>query len=133
MKKVLTVGVFDYFHLGHLRLFKQCKAHGDYLIVAVQDGSYILKYKPYAKVLYSTNERIEMLEALRTVDEVIVYQDVDKIVKEVDFDVFAIGEDQTHNGFITAADWCIKNKKEIVRLKRTEGISSSNIKQNIGK
>ena len=74
-----------------------------------------------------------MLEALRTVDEVIVYQDVDKIVKEVDFDVFAIGEDQTHNGFITAADWCIKNKKEIVRLKRTEGISSSNIKQNIGK
>ena len=25
MKKILTFGVFDYFHLGHLRLFKQCK------------------------------------------------------------------------------------------------------------
>lgn len=37
MKKVLTVGVFDYFHLGHLRLFKQAREYGDYLIVAVQE------------------------------------------------------------------------------------------------
>ena len=31
MKKILTFGVFDYFHLGHLRLFKQCKKYADYL------------------------------------------------------------------------------------------------------
>ena len=73
MSKILTFGVFDLFHLGHLRLFKQCKEHGDYLIVAVQDGEYILKFKPDAKVLYSTDERVEMLQALRIVDEVVVY------------------------------------------------------------
>lgn len=49
MKKILTVGVYDYFHLGHLRLFKNAKKLGDYLIVAVQDGDYILRYKPDAK------------------------------------------------------------------------------------
>ena len=35
MRKVLTFGVFDYFHLGHLRLFKNCKKYGDYLIVGI--------------------------------------------------------------------------------------------------
>ena len=65
MEKILTFGVFDYFHLGHLRLFKQCKEHADYLIVAVQDSDYILKYKPTAKIRYSTAERVEMLEALK--------------------------------------------------------------------
>ena len=71
MSKILTFGVYDYFHLGHLRLFKQCKAYADYLIVAVQDGNYIKKFKPDAKVLYTTEERVEMLEALRIVDKVV--------------------------------------------------------------
>ena len=30
MKKILTFGVFDFFHLGHLRLFKQCKEYADW-------------------------------------------------------------------------------------------------------
>lgn len=77
MKKILTFGVFDYFHLGHLRLFKQCKEYADYLIVAVQNGEYILKFKPDANVLYSTEERVEILEALRIVDKVLVYDSVD--------------------------------------------------------
>ena len=77
MKKVLTVGVFDYFHLGHLRLFEKAKKNGDYLIVAVQDGDCILKTKQDADVLYTTEQRIELIKALKIVDEVVVYQDVD--------------------------------------------------------
>ena len=80
MKKVITVGVFDYFHLGHLRLFENAKKYGDYLIVAVQDGDSILKTKPDAKVLYTTEQRIEMVKALRVVDEVVIYKDVDTIL-----------------------------------------------------
>ena len=44
MTKILTFGVYDYFHLGHLRLFKQCKNFADYLIVAVQDGEYYVSW-----------------------------------------------------------------------------------------
>lgn len=131
MKKVITVGVFDYFHLGHLRLFENAKRLGDYLIVAVQDGDCILKTKPDAKVLYTTEQRIEMVRALRTVDEVIVYQDVDTILPQVDFDVFAKGADQNHSGFQRAVRWCMDNGKEVVELPRTPGICSSQIKSEL--
>ena len=129
MKKVFTVGVFDYFHIGHLRLFENAKKLGDYLIVAVQDEGSILKTKPNATILYTTQQRIDLIKALRVVDEVIVYYDVDKIISQVEFDVFAIGGDQKHEGFQRAVEWCKKNGKEVVRLQRTQGISSSQIKE----
>lgn len=131
MKKVITVGVFDYFHLGHLRLFENAKKLGDYLIVAVQDGNSILKTKPAAKILYSTEQRLDLVKALRVVDEVLVYQDVDKTLPEVEFDVFAIGGDQIHPGFQRAVDWCRDHGKEVVRLPRTPGICSSDIKSSL--
>lgn len=131
MKKVITVGVFDYFHLGHLRLFENAKKMGDYLIVAVQDGECILKTKPDANILYSTEQRVDIVKALRVVDEVIIYRDVDRILPKVDFDVFAIGSDQTHVGFQRAVQWCKENGKEVHRLSRTPGICSSQIKSQL--
>ena len=129
MNRVLTFGVFDYFHLGHLRLFKQCKQHGDYLIVAVQDGEYIKKYKPDATVLYSTDQRVEMIEALRIVDRVVVYQTVGVgALEKIDFDVLALGEDHRGGRFDEIEKWCDKHGKKVVRLKRTPGIASSEIK-----
>ena len=129
MKKVITVGVFDYFHIGHLYLFEKVKKFGDFLIVAVQDGNSILKTKPNANVFYTTDQRIRLVKSLRVVDDVIVYQDVDKILPKVDFDVFAVGGDQTHEGFQRAINWCKENNKEVVTLSRTPGICSSSIKE----
>ena len=117
--------------MGHLRLFKRAKELGDYLIVAVQDGDYILKYKPQTQVLYTTEQRIEMLEALSVVDEVVVYTDVDKTIKQLDFDVFVRGEDQNHNGFINASKYVADCGKETVILSRTKGVSSSEIRKRI--
>ena len=131
MIKVLTVGVYDYFHLGHLRLFENAKELGDYLIVAVQDEDFILKTKPNAKILYTTEQRKELVGPLRVVDEVVGYTDVDAIVKMIDFDEFAIGEDQNHEGFQKAVEWCKEKGKKIVRMRRTPGISSSDIKQKL--
>ena len=131
MKKVITVGVFDYFHLGHLRLFENARQLGDYLIVAVQDGDCILKTKPQAQVLYTTEQRIHMIESLKVVDEVIIYEDVDTILPQVDFDVFAKGPDQTHAGFQRAVAWCEKHGREVKILPRTPGISSSDIKHKL--
>ncbi len=129
MNKILTFGVFDYFHLGHLRLFKQCKQYADYLIVAVQDSKYILKYKPNAKVLYSNEERIEMIEAISIVDKVLLYDMVcPETLQKIDFDILALGEDHVGDRFDSLERWCQEHGKQIVRLKRTPGICSSEIK-----
>ena len=138
MCKILTFGVFDYFHLGHLRLFKQCKEYVEYLVVAVQNGDYIKKFKPDANVLYSTEERVEMLEALRIVDKVIVYDTVgvdalEMIEKKSGFDILALGEDHQGIRFDEIIGWCKEHGKSIVRLKRTPGIASSEIKTELSK
>lgn len=134
MNKILTFGVFDYFHLGHLRLFKQCKEHGDYLIVAVQDSEEILKYKPDAKVLYSTDERVEILESIKIIDKVIVYRGLSvETLESIDFDILALGEDHKGGRFDIAEQWCKDHGKKVVRLKRTQGICSSDIKKSLSK
>lgn len=130
-KKVFTVGVYDLLHKGHVELFRRAKGLGDYLIVATQDSDFILKYKPDAKVLNSTEDRKYMIKSIRYVDEVITYSDVDKIVQEVDFDVFVTGPDQCHEGFQRAIKWCEEHRKEHIVLGRTEGVSSSELKAKI--
>ena len=118
MTRILTCGVYDYLHLGHLRLFKQCKQFGDYLIVAVQDGEYIRKFKPDARVLYSTAERVEMLEALKIVDKVVIYKTIGiEELEKIDFDILALGEDHKGGRFDEAEKWCIEHGKKVVRLK----------------
>jgi cytidyltransferase-like protein len=89
MKTVLTFGVYDMLHIGHILLFKKAKELGDKLIVAVQDGDYILKYKPDTKMVYTTEERLYMVSTIKYVDEVVVYKDVDKDIKNIDFDNYA--------------------------------------------
>lgn len=130
-KKVLTVGVYDLLHKGHVELYRRAKGLGDYLIVAAQDSDFILKYKPTAKVLNSTEDRKYMIKSIRYVDEVITYTDVDKIVQEVDFDVFVTGPDQCHAGFQRAIQWCEEHGREHIVLARTDGVSSSELKAKI--
>lgn len=130
-KKVLTVGVYDLIHKGHVELYRRARGLGDYLIVAVQDGDEILKYKPQAKVMNSTEDRLYMVKSIRYVDEVIVYKSVDSIVKEVDFDIFVTGPDQIHKGFQDAIQWCENQGREHIVLGRTEGVSSSELKAKI--
>ena len=129
MKKVLTCGVYDLLHIGHILLFKHAKEKGDFLIVAVQDGGYIQKYKPNAKIINTTDERRMMVASIRFVDEVVTYKDVDKDIVNLDFDVFAIGPDQNHEGFQKAIEWCKANGKEVMVIPRTEGISSSLLRE----
>lgn len=129
MKTILTVGVYDMLHIGHILLFKHAKELGDRLIVAVQDGDCILKYKPGTQMVYTTEERMYMVSAIKYVDEVVVYKDVDKDIQNIDFDVFAKGPDQNHAGFQHAVEWCKANGKDVVIIPRTEGVSSTMLRE----
>ena len=125
MKTILTFGVYDMLHIGHILLFKHAKELGDKLVVAVQDGDYILKYKPGTQMVYSTEERMYMVSTIKYVDEVVVYKDVDTDIQNLEFDVFAKGPDQNHAGFQRAVEWCKSHGKEVIIIPRTEGISST--------
>lgn len=133
MKRILTFGVYDMLHIGHMLLFKHAKElfpeDECELIVAVQDGEFILKYKPGTNMVYTTEERMYMVSAIRYVDKVVTYQDVDEDIKHIDFDVFAKGPDQNHAGFQRAMEWCKANGKEVVTIPRTEGISSTMLRE----
>lgn len=134
MSVVFTVGVFDLFHYGHKELFRRAKdfaGEEGKLIVAVQDGDSILKYKPDAKIVYTTRERVEMVEQCRYVDQVVLYADVDKIVREIDFDTFILGGDQTHAGFQKAEQYCLEHGRKIIRLPRTKGVSATVLRERL--
>ena len=129
MKKALTFGVYDLLHIGHVLLFRRAKLlpelEGGVLIVAVQDSDYILKYKPDTTIVNDTSTRVFMVDAIKYVDEVVTYKDVDIDIKNIDFDVFVKGPDQNHDGFKRAEQWCREHGKEVVVIPRTEGISST--------
>ena len=133
MKTLLTFGVYDMLHIGHILLFKHAKElfpdEECRLIVAVQDGDYILKYKPQAKMVYSTEERMFMVSSVRWVDEVVTYKDVDIDIQSIKFDVFAKGPDQNHAGFQRAVNWCEDNGRQVIIIPRTEGISSTMLRE----
>lgn len=131
MKTVLTVGVFDLLHLGHIKLFQKAKILGDCLIVAVQTDEYVYKSKPNTKLFIPLEDRKYMVESIRYVDEVLEYNTIDELVQNIEFDILAVGPDQNHLKFQKAFEWCYQRGKKVEIIPRTEGISSSLIRQNI--
>lgn len=127
--RVLTFGVFDYFHYGHLKLFERAKTFGDYLIVAVQRTEEIHKTKPDAKILYSLEQRMEILKSIKYIDEVVSYTQAVEDIKKIDFDILVLGGDQNHKGFQKTKQWCEEQGKKVIILERTPNISSSEIKK----
>ena len=61
----------------------------------------------------------------KEIDNVKLFIDGHDIVKEIEFDVLAIGPDQNHQGFQRAVKWAKENGKEVVVIPRTEGVSST--------
>ncbi len=129
MKRILTYGTFDLLHYGHIRLLKRAKELGDYLIVALSTDEFNkLKNK---KAYHNYETRKKMLEAIRYVDLVIPEENWNqKIndVKEYHVDIVVMGSDWEGNEkFEILKPYC-----EVVYLKRTEGISTTKIKKELG-
>ena len=128
MRKVITYGTFDLLHAGHINLLGRAKELGDYLIVVVSTDEFNWNEKR-KKCYFSYEERKKLVEAVRYVDLVIPEENWDqKIsdVKEYHVDTFVMGDDWKGK-FDFLKDYC-----EVVYLPRTEGISTTKIKQDLG-
>ncbi len=60
MKRVMVFGTFDFFHAGHLSLFRQAKKYGDVLIVIVSRDKRATEVKGKAPI-HSEKERVELV------------------------------------------------------------------------
>lgn len=128
MKKVITYGTFDLLHWGHINILKRAKSLGDYLVVALSTDEFnALKHK---HAFHSYENRKVILEAIRYVDEVIPEKDWDQKIYDVKkhgIDIFVMGDDW-EGKFDFLKDYC-----EVVYLPRTDGISTTKIKENLRK
>ena len=129
MKRVLTYGTFDLLYFGHIEILKRAKELGDYLIVAVSTDEFNeIKGK---KAYHNYETRKKMLEAIRYVDLVIPENDWKQKRNDViDYkvDVVVMGSDWENNENFE----CLRDICEVVYLPRTEGISTTKIKKDLG-
>ncbi len=122
MRVGITVGVFDVFHLGHLRMLQRARNLCDYLIVGVHDD---INNSKGVKFAYSLSERLDIVSSLKPVGKACRYTRVDIFLEQENFDVFFYGPDQSHAYFQRAFEYCKENNKISVLLDRTPGISST--------
>ena len=128
MKRILTYGTFDLLHYGHIRILKRAKALGDYLIVALSTDEFnVIKGK---KAYHNYENRKMILEAIRYVDLVIPEDNWEQKIDDVktyDVDTVVMGSDWAGSDrFQYLNEYC-----EVVYLDRTEGVSTSQIKQEL--
>ncbi len=94
--RVAVSGYFDPIHVGHLDYLRMAKELGDSLVVIV-NNNYQCKLKK-GKHFMDENDRVEIVKALRFVDEVFLSVDKDRTVckslEEIKPDVFANGGDR---------------------------------------
>lgn len=94
---VLANGVFDLFHVGHLRYLEGAATEGDVLVVAINSDQSTRAYKGPTRPYVPEDERAEIVGALACVDHVIVFDEpnVVNILETLKPNVHAKGTDYT--------------------------------------
>lgn len=124
-----TTGVFDLFHIGHLNILRRAKELCDYLVVGVSTDELVEQYKHKTPII-PYEQRVEIVKAIRYVDEVVPQVTMDKIdaYKSIKFNAVFHGDDWKNSHLYEE----IENKLneinvDLVFLPHTDGISSTDI------
>lgn len=120
---VITYGTFDLLHIGHIHLLRRAKELGDYLIVGISTDEFnTIKSK---EAYYPYKERKEIVEAVRYVDQVIPERTWEQKITDIKYynvSYLVMGSDW-EGKFDYLSEYC-----DVVYLPRTEGISTTKIK-----
>ncbi|MCX6567142.1 MAG: D-glycero-beta-D-manno-heptose 1-phosphate adenylyltransferase [Candidatus Aminicenantes bacterium] len=131
---VFTNGCFDLIHGGHIHLFRQAKAQGDILIVAVNSDASIRRLKGPARPVFPLAERMEVLAALADIDYVTWFEEdtPQKIIAALLPDVLVKGGDWGTGEIVGAAEVEYAGGR-VYRVPYRRGHSSTNIIEKIRK
>ena len=130
-----TAGVYDLFHVGHLRLLKRARALCDRLIIAVSSDELVEEIKGHPPKI-SLAQRLEIIEGLGIADDVIVQESYDKVkaAQWNDVDVMFIGRD--HFGekvWKNIEKGLDKIGVDLIYLPHTNEVSTTKIREKICK
>ncbi|MBA6225818.1 adenylyltransferase/cytidyltransferase family protein [Colwellia sp. MB02u-18] len=123
MKKVLTFGTFDLFHIGHLQILKRAKALGAYLIVGVSTDALNFS-KKQRNPICNEQHRMEIIKELKCVNEVFFEKSLElkrEYIIDTKADILVMGDDW-QGRFDEFKDIC-----EVIYLPRTPSISTTEI------
>jgi glycerol-3-phosphate cytidylyltransferase len=127
MARVITFGTYDLFHVGHLNILRRSKELGGTLIVGVSSDELNFRKKSLYPT-YPLDHRVEIVRAVRYVDEVFVEHSLEEkraYILQHRADVLVMGDDWAGK-FDEFLDIC-----RVVYLPRTEGISSTDVKSQL--
>ena len=126
-----TTGVFDMFHIGHLNILRRAKDLCEHLVVGVSTDEVVKTYKNKTPII-PFEERIQIVQSVRYVDEVIPQTSMDKMEawEKLKFDALFHGDDWKGSKMYDD----IENKLgivgcDVVYLPHTEGTSSTMLSQ----
>jgi glycerol-3-phosphate cytidylyltransferase len=124
--RAITYGTYDMFHVGHVNLFRRIKERSGYLIVAVSSDEF--NASKGKKSVMSFEDRCALVAACRYVDEVIgeyTWEQKEHDIRAHRADLFVMGSDW-EGRFDHLSPLC-----QVLYLPRTEGISSTQLKENV--
>ncbi|RJP27676.1 MAG: D-glycero-beta-D-manno-heptose 1-phosphate adenylyltransferase [Candidatus Omnitrophota bacterium] len=86
---VTTNGTFDIIHVGHIRLMREAKAQGDFLILGLNSDKSVKQYKSEKRPIVPQDERAMVMKAIRYIDMVLIFDEPESLrfVREVKPDV----------------------------------------------
>lgn len=127
MKRVITFGTFDVFHIGHLRILERARDLGDHLTVGVSTDALNVSKKQRPPI-YPQDERIALIRALRCVDDAFYEESLEAkadYIRAHRADVLVMGDDW-RGRFDEFQGLC-----EVVYLPRTPSISTTAVIEKI--
>jgi D-sedoheptulose 7-phosphate isomerase len=126
--RVFTNGCFDILHPGHIDLLRRAKELGDHLTVGLNSDRSVRQIKGNGRPINSEQDRKAVLEGLRFVDEVVIFEELtpEQLIKDIKPDVLVKGGDWAANEII-GADFVESNGGRVVSLPLVDGFSSSSI------
>ena len=128
-----TVGTFDLFHIGHLKMLNRARKLCDRLIVGVTSEDYMASYKTNPPII-PLHDRIEIIKSLRCVDDVFPVYDLDhaEICKKYGCSVYFIGDDwKGTEHFALQEKQILSAGCEVKYLPYTKRISSTKLRKQI--
>ncbi|HAH1002638.1 TPA: adenylyltransferase/cytidyltransferase family protein, partial [Escherichia coli] len=112
MKRIITFGTFDVFHVGHINIIERAKKLGDYLIVGVSSDELNFSKKQRYPI-YNQTDRLKIISSMKCVDEVFIEESLElklEYIKKYKADILVMGDDWTGR-----FDW-VKTDCEVIYL-----------------